>query len=215
MTKSPKDTFDKHLFGGGKVDKLKEVLEGAAPKTVVVPSEAEKAEIDKLKEELQKKGEETKESQEKYLRTLAEFENSRKRMEREKDDLVKYGLQKYVKEMLSVLDHLEMTLAHADEAKINDPLVEGVRLVVKEFLGVLEKFGLKEITGEGRPFDPHRQEAIGQIETADTAAGCVVTVHRKGFILYDRVIRPALVTVAKEPVENDKGEEDSGESTVH
>lgn len=203
-------------FNPDKVKELKDVLKGASPRSEGIDAESKGAteELEKLTADVKKKEEEAKEHQEKYLRTLAEFENFRKRMEREKDEMVKYGLQKYVKEMFPVLDHLEMTLAHADEEKKSDPIVEGVRLVVKEFLSVFEKFGLQEIRGEGRPFDPHRQEAIGSVETDETAPGNVATVHRKGFMLHDRVIRPAMVTVAKAPEEEPAGEEDS-ESTVH
>lgn len=208
MSKKPVDTFG-NPFDKDKVKELKEVLKGASPRA----EEEEQGEKQEIAEETAKIQEEAKEHKEKYLRTLAEFENFRKRMEREKDDMVKYGLQKYVKEMLSVLDHLEMTLTHAPEGK-NDPVVEGVRLVVKEFLGVFEKFGLTEITGAGRAFDPHRQEAIGSVETDETAPGNVSTVHRKGFMLHDRVIRPALVTVAKAP-QAASSNDDDGESTIH
>jgi molecular chaperone GrpE len=88
-----------------------------------------------------------------------------------------------------------------------DPLVEGVMLVLKQFIGLLEKEGFQMISGEGKPFNPHHQEAIGHIEAKGQKEGTVVQVHRKGFMLHDRVVRPALVTIAKAPAESDHADD--------
>lgn len=203
-----------------KVKELKEVLKGAkgAIKSVLheetTPEEkAPQADDDiksiqkKLKsaeeqlavvtEKLKEAEQDKKHHKDEYLRTLAEFENFRKRMTREKDDLVKFGLHKFLKDLLPVYDHLEMTIAHAEGESANKGVVDGVKLVLKEFTGTLEKLGLKTVEGEGSSFDPHRHEAIGSVPTDEHKPGEVVTVHRKGFLLHDRLIRPALVTVAK------------------
>lgn len=175
-------------------------------------------EIQVLQEKLKNAEMKLEEAEDKYLRQLAEFDNFRKRMEREKSESLQYANEKLVKELLPVYDHLEMALQHAQSPKAengiapsdeevtesgapspNNALLEGGEIVLRQFRTVLEKFGVVVVEGEGEPFDPHRQESIGVVETAEQAANTVVTVHRKGFVLNGRLIRPALVTVTKEP----------------
>lgn len=225
MSKSSLDKFGSKSGGSGgdKVKELKNMLsgkkkdaeKGKEKKDVDRLPEADHAVLDKeiktLQDKLKKSEETASKNKEQYLRTLAEFENFRKRMEREKDEMIKYGNEKLLKELFPVLDHLEMTVDHAEK---DDPILEGVQLVVKQFYGVLEKFGIQVVTGEGLPFDPHRQESIGTIETADSKPGTVVKVNRKGFMLTDRLIRPALVTVAKSP-KDQKTEKEENKETIH
>jgi molecular chaperone GrpE len=169
-----------------------------------------------LEEKLKNSEEEVKKHKDEYLRTLAEFDNFRKRMEREKDEMIKFSNERLLKEFLPVLDHLEMTVDHAAKTsgthEAKDSIEEGVRLTVKQFLGLLEKFGVKEIGGEGEPFNPNLQEAIGSVESGKYAQGFVASVHRKGFTLNGRLIRPAMVSIVKVPEEKSSGEE---EKTVH
>lgn len=131
-----------------------------------------------------------------YLRQAAEFENFKKRLAKEQEDLVRYANEKILTELLPILDSLEMTLAHADPQS-NDPIIAGVQLILKQFTTTLEKLGITEISGLGAPFDPHRQEAIGTAKIAETAHGTVTQVHRKGYSLNGRVVRAAMVTVAE------------------
>ncbi len=175
-------------------------------------------EIQVLQEKLKIAETKLKEAGDKYLRQLAEFDNFRKRMEREKSDSLQYANEKLIQELLPVYDHLEMALQHArspqsekdgsqpDEevtesgvASQNNALLEGGEMVLRQFRMVLEKFGVVIVEGEGEPFDPHRQESMGVVETGEQAPNTVVSVHRKGFMLNSRLIRPALVTVTKEP----------------
>lgn len=196
--------------GGDKVKELKDMLSGRK-KEIEPEKEKEKKHVDELPEadhvvldkeiktlqdQLKKSQETASKNKDQYLRTLAEFENFRKRMEREKDEMIKYSNERLLRELFPVLDHLEMTVDHAEK---DDPILEGVQLVVKQFYGVLEKFGVQVVTGEGLPFDPHRQESIGTVETSDCKPNTVVKVNRKGFMLTDRLIRPALVTIAESP----------------
>lgn len=237
MTQKP---FNPFSAASDKVQELKDVLKGKkdasaahAPEAALdAHSSAESKEsfesgvaADSLHEEmnaLQSKMKETEEEMKKHkdhlLRTLAEFDNFRKRMEREKGETIKYSNEKLLKELLPMLDHLEMTLAHSkqqslpkpkgDEKKPEDPVVTGLQLVVKQFLGILQRFGVELIEGDGLAFDPNRQEAIASVESSQVNPGHVVCVHRKGFALQDRVIRPALVTVAKSVEEEEKEEKE-------
>lgn len=168
-----------------------------------------------LQEKLKNAETKLQEAHDKYLRQLAEFDNFRKRMEREKSESLQYANEKLIKELLPVYDHLEMALQHAQNPKDengiapsdeevtesgvyshNNALLEGGEMVLRQFRTVLEKFGVVVVEGEGKPFDPHRQESIGVVETAERPANTVLSVHRKGFMLNGRLIRPALVTVA-------------------
>lgn len=129
-----------------------------------------------------------------FLRKAADLENSKKRLEKEYAEQAQFAAEKIITDILPIIDNLEMTLAHAQE---NDPIGNGVKLIYKNLLQSLEKFGVKPITGEGKIFDPHQQEAIGTEAHKELPPGTVVSVHRKGYLLHDKVIRAALVTVCK------------------
>ena len=142
--------------------------------------------------------EETKEMTDKYLRLYADFENYRKRVNKDKEELVKYGQENLLSELLTVVDNLEMALKHASDA-ISTGLVQGVEITHKELLKTLEKFGLSAIEAEGKTFDPAVHHAMSQIEHADMQENIVVEEYRKGYKLKDKVLRPALVAVSKKP----------------
>lgn len=130
-----------------------------------------------------------------YLRKVAEFENFRKRLIKEQEEQAKFAGESIISEIIPILDSLEMTLSHAQQ-KADDPLILGVRLILKQFLQTLEKLGVKEIAGEGESFDPNVQEAIGTEQKQGVPAGVVTKIHRKGYVLRGRLIRAALVTVS-------------------
>lgn len=165
------------------------------------PSPPELPEMDLAKdyEDLKKRFEELKKANETqkdlYLRKVAEFENFRKRLQKEQDALIKYSNEKLLEDLLPVIDSLEMTLSHVPNEE--DAVSKGVKLILKQFLTALEKHGVKQIAGEGENFDPHLQEAIGTEEVKDTDSGKVIQVHRKGYTLHGKLIRAALVTVSK------------------
>ena len=207
--------FGSQTFGReNKVEELKEVLKGrdggpqqedhVAPQQAASPDE-----ITDLKAKLAKAEETLQENKQATLRAMADFENARKRLEKEKQETIRFGNEKLLHEFLPVLDNLELTLSHATDQK--DPLIEGVKLVVKQFIQVLEKHGVEVISEEGT-FDPHKHEAIGTQESKDHAPGAILSMHRKGYLLGGRLVRPALVTIAKAP-EGD--EESNDEETIH
>jgi len=134
----------------------------------------------------------------KYIRLYAEFENFRKRTAMDREELRRYANEQIVSELLTVIDHLEMALRHADETTV-EQITEGVRLTLKEFERLLEKFGVRPISASGQSFDPTVHHAMSQVVTTDFPPNAVVEEFRKGYKLHDRVIRPALVSVAKGP----------------
>jgi len=129
-----------------------------------------------------------------WLRAKAEAENIRKRAQVEIASAYKYAMEGFASELLAVKDSLEAALA-AEGASV-ESIKSGVELTLKQLAGVFERFNLAEINPLGRPFDPHRHQAIGTVES-DVEPNTVVQVLQKGYLLHDRVIRPALVTVAR------------------
>lgn len=136
---------------------------------------------------------------EQQLRSLAEFDNFRKRTEREKGEAIAFANEKLLKEMIPVLDHLDVALTNIQPEPARRALADGVDLTLRQFLAVLGRFGLTEVPADaGSAFDPSIHEAIAQVKGAeDTAAGSIVSRERRGYALHGRLLRAALVTVAK------------------
>jgi len=130
---------------------------------------------------------------ERWVRAVADLENARKRAARERDDVQKFGVEKLVKDLLPVLDNLDRALA---AAAADDPLVAGVKLVRASFEQALGRHGVKPFSALGQPFDPARHEALMQVPSAEAAPGTVVMEHARGFLLHERLVRPAMVGVA-------------------
>ena len=167
---------------------------------------ADKMTIELLSQELQSlKGEHEKtlasaaETEDKLLRLQAEFENFRRRTLKEKQDTFKYGVQNLVKDLLATVDNLERAVAHGEENQGSDSqsLLEGVDLVRTELLGILNTHGVKTIEAENKIFDPAVHEAMAQVENADIPANTVMQVLQAGYMLRDRILRPARVIVSK------------------
>ncbi|HAS8559139.1 TPA: nucleotide exchange factor GrpE [Vibrio vulnificus] len=139
-----------------------------------------------------------KEQQDSVLRAKAEVENMRRRTEQEIDKARKYALNRFAEELLPVIDNLERAIQAADaESEAVKPLLEGVELTHKTFVDVVSKFGLKEINPEGQPFNPEWHQAMSIQESPDHESNTVMFVMQKGYELNGRVIRPAMVMVAK------------------
>lgn len=134
-----------------------------------------------------------------FLRKHADFENFRKRVEREKSDITRYGHEKMARELLPVLDSLERAIHHADESHDFKDLMDGVQLVRRQFLQALEKFGIQALDSEGQPFNPHEHEAVGHLESEQHPPDSVVAEHQRGYKIHDRLLRPAMVSVSKPP----------------
>lgn len=131
--------------------------------------------------------------QDRVLRTLADFENFRKRSEREKQDFFKYALAATIKDILPVLDNFDRALEHAEEG---DEFHKGVLLIYKQLFEVLQRHGVTIIEQSGVRFDPNIHEAVVREEDSSVPSHTVVAVLQKGYFLHDRLLRPALVKVA-------------------
>ena len=158
------------------------------------------AEIEKLTQALEQKAKEAAEAHDKYLRTSADFDNYRKRMQRDLADFRKYANEQMARELLSVVDHLSLAIKHAAEAGENsDGLRQGVELVFKQLRDVLEKFGITSFVSQGESFDPAKHEAIMQEPTDAVPENTVVQVFQEGYLYHDKVLRHARVSVSKRP----------------
>jgi len=148
----------------------------------------------KLKEEAAKAGE----YQDKMLRLQADFENTRKRIEKEKQDFIKFANEGIVFELLNILDDLERTVELAQSHHQDLPaFLKGVEMILAHLYEMLKEYGVKPIEAQGKLFDPHYHEALMQIENKDLPEHTIVEELQKGYFLNDRVIRTAKVKVSK------------------
>ena len=136
--------------------------------------------------------------QQKYIRLAADFENYKKRLAKEKADVIAYGNEELIKALLNVLDNLERALEHTDSGDDSPALLEGVKLVHKQFVSCLEKFGVTNIdASKGTEFDPRYHQAIERVESKELSSDMILSEMLPGYMLKDRLIRPALVVVSK------------------
>ncbi len=134
------------------------------------------------------------------MRARAELENMRRRMERDVERAHKYALDGFAQELLGVVDSLELGLAAAQEESASvEKLKEGKELTLKLLKNTLEKFNIKEVDPKGQPFNPEQHQAMTMQESSEQAPNTVLLVLQKGYLLNDRLIRPARVIVAKAP----------------
>ena len=138
-----------------------------------------------------------------YLRKLAEFDNFRKRVEREREEIRLAGVEEMVRELLPVLDNFERALQHAEDD--SGAFREGVEMIAKQLWDTLERRGVQELNPVGKPFDPELHEAVQRVEDSEHPPGTVAWVMLKGYAMGDRLVRPAMVGVAVEPNSDSNG----------
>jgi molecular chaperone GrpE len=152
---------------------------------------------DQVLQQLKEAEEKAEEHWQLLLRTKAEMENLRRRTEKDLENAHKYGMEKFVSEMLPVKDSMELGLA-AQEATV-ESLHEGMKLTMNMFNTTFEKLGVREINPENEPFDPELHQAMTMQETDQVEPNTVIAVMQKGYLLNDRLVRPAMVMVSKKP----------------
>ena len=148
---------------------------------------------------LQEATDKLQESEEKVLRLAADFENTKKRLERERDTSLKYAEENILKELLPGIDNIERAMDQAQEANNIESLLEGVELTRDGLLATLEKFGVTAIKSVGEPFDPNMHEAIAMEETDELEPNFILREFQKGYLYKERLLRPAKVIVSKSP----------------
>lgn len=169
---------------GESVEELEREMEATAAEAIAATGERDNE---------SKEGADVAEMRERYMRTLADFENYRKRADREKADFYKYAMAGVVKDLLPVLDNFDRALEHAEEG---DDFHKGVLLIYKQLFEMLMKHGLRTIEESGVRFDPNIHEAVVREEDESVPSHTVSAVLQKGYFLHDRLLRPAMVKVA-------------------
>jgi molecular chaperone GrpE len=153
------------------------------------------SEVEELKAQLEK-------AKNEYLYLKAEFENYKRNVIKERSDLLKYGSERLVSEILGVLDNFERALEIKATPENLATYTKGIEMTHQELKGVLNKFGVSEVPSQGQMFDPNIHEALSSEETDAVKPGYISRVFKKPYKLHDKVIRPGQVVVAKEPVTN-------------
>jgi len=156
-------------------------------------------EVEELKKKLGEKEKEAKESYDRFLRMAADLENFRKRAAREKEDYVKFANEDLIRAIIPFIDNLERAVNHAEKVKDTAVMMEGIRLTIQQVLQALNRFGVSTFESVGKPFDPARHEAMMMVETEQHEPNQVVEEFQKGYLLGDRLLRPATVSVSKLP----------------
>jgi len=150
-------------------------------------------------DQLVQKEQEIKSLQDRVLRIAAEMDNTRKRLERERSEGICFANESLIRILLPVLDNLERAIQHAEQDADPQALLDGVKMTVKGFQDALGKFGCVPFESVGKPFDPNYHEAMMQQESSEQPENIVLQEFQKGYTLHDRLIRPAMVVVSKEP----------------
>ena len=180
-------------------------------------NEEEKPEEEKLEQEEEAENkisqenelrEELESMKDEKLRLLAEMENLRKRSERDKSDSIRYGSMNLAREILSVNDNLSRALQSVNLGENNiepiNNLVDGLNMVQKEFMTILNKYGVEKIDALNKKFDHNFHQAVLEVETEESEEGIVVQEIQAGFTMYDRLLRPSMVGVSKKPKNDEK-----------
>ncbi len=158
---------------------------------------AKEQEIDQLKKQISSE-------KDRVLRLSAEFENYKKRKQRESDEFKKFANETIFKQFLTVVDNIERAIAAAQDSDgKKDTLLEGIQLTYKEIVKLLDNFSVKSVKAENETFDPNFHQAVTQEETNEVPANTVTQVLQKGYLLHDRLIRPAMVIVSKNKQDNE------------
>lgn len=215
--RDPKQSVVAGSDGSGQADSSPETSPHGSP-----TRSSDKQTIEMLSRELQdlkrlydEKVRESEDLEERSIRLHADFDNFRRRSLKEKQESLQFGHQNLVKDLLSAVDDLERALEHGAQSEGSDVqgILDGVSLVQKELLGALAKHGVTTIEAEGKPFDPTVHEAIGQVPSAEVPPNTVLQVLQKGYLIRDRMVRPARVLVSREPeggTSNEAGGEEAG-----
>lgn len=205
MSKSPKTSSPPEdaapdrgeVVPAGEVDSSAAAADGLDDGDIAIEVEPPEPTAEQRIAELEGK---VKESHDKYIRSVAELDNVRKRARKDLEEARIDAQSRVLREMLPVIDNLERAVAHASQSGDGaSGVMEGIQLVLRQFAQALERCNVHPVAARGLPFDPTQHEAVSQMVTAEAPAGSVVEVMQTGYRIGERLLRPALVVVAKAP----------------
>jgi molecular chaperone GrpE len=193
---------DKKKHNAHMTSEAEKDIPASAPEELTAPHVSENAErIEELGEALAAKEAEAAANWDKFLRERADLENYRKRVQKEKEELLKYGNESLILDILPAIDNMERALDHACEENMS-AIIEGIKLTLTMLQSALKKFGVTPVeSGKGTPFNSAFHQAMNQVESAEQEPNTIVDEFQKGYLLNERLLRPALVTVATPPKE--------------
>jgi len=155
--------------------------------------------IEELKKKVEEKEKELREHHDRLLRVAADFDNYKKRAAKEREEWAKFANEDLIKSVLPFVDNLERAVNHSEKTEDIQGLIEGIKLTLQQVLQTLNRFGVSPIESLGKPFDPAIHEAMLVVETDQHEPNRVVEEFQKGYLLKDRLLRPATVSVSKYP----------------
>ena len=182
------DDRSRPKFENGGQDATRDGADGA---NADASADERQAEVERLRAEVA-------ELKDRLLRERAELENFKRRQARDKADALRFANESLLRDLLPIIDNLYRAIEHARTSREVDAIAEGVDLVLRSLTDTLERHGVKIVEARGRPFDPAHHEAIGHVESQHPP-NTVVDEHQRGYLLHDRLLRPALVTIGKAP----------------
>ncbi len=168
----------------------------------------ERADRDDLLLKFRELEDQLRQAEERVLRTAAEAENFKKRLQREKEEQTRYANETFMRDLLPVMDNLERALQHSATAPNQEGLLEGLSMTLKGFTDTLARFGCTALKAIGKTFDPNFHEAVSQEESSKVEPGTVLKELQKGYMLKDRLLRPAMVIVSKPASESERDRKD-------
>jgi len=186
-----------------------EPLEAAKTEMTAEGDATEPNQAAPLRTSLDAKEKEAAENYDRYLRAMAELDNYRKRAARGKEDAIKYGNEKLIKDILPILDSLDRALHQASEVSVRnnfEAFQQGLELINSQILGCLERHGVVKIAAKGEEFDPEKHQALMQVETPKMEGNRVVDEYESGYTLNGRLLRPSKVSVSKSVPKEDEGQ---------
>lgn len=191
--------IDVDVSGDPPEGELAEQGGGMTAEQVVAMTELQD-ELDRVRDQLERVEAARRDNHDKFMRTLAELENFRKRAAKERQEIVRYGHENLARELLGVIDNFERAMMAAPSGEGLDPqvksFVDGVRMTHVQLLQTLSRFEVKPFDSKGMKFDPARHQAMSRVPAPDVAPDTIVEEMQKGYTLYDRLLRPAMVAVA-------------------
>ena len=170
------------------------------PQETPAVAEAGAAELEEARAALAVKNDEAQALQDKYLRLAAEFDNYRKLSQRDLREASRFANESILRELLPIIDNLERAVKSAEDSPGGDGLIRGVELTLKQFSETLAKFGVRPVESVGAPFDPTCHQAVVRVERMDVPENQVIEEFQKGYLLHDRILRAAMVSVVTPPV---------------
>jgi molecular chaperone GrpE len=177
-----------------------QIIEGVVEEASVESEAQESPTVDAVQAEIESLTDQLVGAQDQAVRAQAEAQNARRRAEQDVEKAHKFGLEKFVKDLLPVIDNLDRALSTLDrDDESQKPVIEGIDLTLKSFADTLAKYKVEAVDPAGEPFDPQLHQAMTMVPNPDLEPNTVMDVFQKGYTLYGRLVRPAMVVVSKAP----------------